>query len=160
MTMLVLNYIRCPPRKKQVLHFKCQYSPCTSTTLSSGETCRSSSVPPSPPALVPPQNKTMLIHNSVFPYPASECFTTLGTDKGSRDKVGVVVSFEVHIEELFLTEGFITMATGIRLFSSMGPFVHDHVPLLRDKQDMKSNLRTQTDTEELIFGQEEPKTLR
>lgn len=41
-----------------------------------------------------------------------------------------MVSFEVHIEKLFLTEGFITMATGIRLFSSMGPFVHDHVPLL------------------------------
>lgn len=41
-----------------------------------------------------------------------------------------MVTFEVHIEELFLTEGFITMATGIRLFSSMGTFVHDHVPLL------------------------------
>lgn len=41
-----------------------------------------------------------------------------------------MVSFEVHIKELFLTEGFITMATGVRLFSSMGPFMHDHVPLL------------------------------
>lgn len=66
----------------------------------------------------------------MFPYPASERFTTLGTDKGSRDKVGIMVSFEVHIKELFLTEGFITMATGVRLFSSMGPFMHDHVPLL------------------------------
>lgn len=62
--------------------------------------------------------------------PASECFATLGADKGSRDKVGIVVSLEVHVEELLLAEGFITMATGIRLFSSMGPFVHDHVPLL------------------------------
>lgn len=41
-----------------------------------------------------------------------------------------MVSLEVHVEELLLAEGFITMATGIRLFSSMGPFVHDHVPLL------------------------------
>lgn len=115
--------------------------------------------PPSPPAFVPLQNKTMLIQNSVFPYPASECFTTLGTHKGSRNEVGIVVSFEVHIKELFLTEGFITMATGIRLFSSMGPFMHDHVPLLRDKQDMKSNPRTQADRKELICGLEEPKTL-
>lgn len=41
-----------------------------------------------------------------------------------------MVPLEVHVEELLLAEGFITMATGIRLFSSMGPFVHDHVPLL------------------------------
>lgn len=41
-----------------------------------------------------------------------------------------MVSFEVHVEELLLPEGFIAMAAGVRLFSSMGPFVHHHVPLL------------------------------
>lgn len=86
-------------------------------------------------SLIPPQTTT--IQSSIFPYPASECFATLGTDEGSRDKVRIVVSFEVHIEELFLTEGFITMATGIRLFSSMGPFMHDHVSLLTGTRQEK-----------------------
>lgn len=32
------------------------------------------------------------------PYPASESLATLGTDKDRRDKVGVMVAFEVHVE--------------------------------------------------------------
>lgn len=51
-----------------------------------------------------------------------------------------MVSLEVHVEELLLAEGFITMATGIRLFSSMGPFVHDHVPLLAQTGKMETHV--------------------
>lgn len=64
-------------------------------------------------------------------YSARECFATLGADKGSWDKVRVMVALEVHVKQLFLTEGFIAVATGIRLFSSVRSLVHDHVPLLQ-----------------------------
>lgn len=43
-----------------------------------------------------------------------------------------MVALEVHIKQLLLPEGFIAMATGVRLFSSVGSLVHDHVPFLEE----------------------------
>lgn len=65
------------------------------------------------------------------PYPACECFPTLGTDKGRRDKVGVMIALEVHVKELFLAEGLVAVAAGIRLLPCVSALVHDHVPLLQ-----------------------------
>lgn len=63
-------------------------------------------------------------------YTARERFATLRADEGSWDKVGIVVALEVHVKQLLLAEGFVAMATGVRLFSSVGSLVHDHVPFL------------------------------
>lgn len=41
-----------------------------------------------------------------------------------------MIAFEVHVKELFLTEGLVAVAAGIRLLPSVGTLVHDHVPLL------------------------------
>lgn len=43
-----------------------------------------------------------------------------------------MIAFEVHVKELFLTEGLVAVAAGIRLLPSVGTLVHDHVPLLKD----------------------------
>lgn len=65
------------------------------------------------------------------PYPACECFPTLGTDKGRRDKVGVMIALEVHVKELFLAEGLVAVTAGVRLLPRVSALVHDHVPLLK-----------------------------
>lgn len=65
-------------------------------------------------------------------YTARERFATLGADKGSWDEVRVMVALEMHVKQLLLTEGFIAMATGVRLFSSVGSLMHDHVPFLEE----------------------------
>lgn len=62
--------------------------------------------------------------------PAGECFPTLRTDKGRRDKVGIMIALEMHVKELLLAEGLVAVAAGIRLLSRVGALVHDHVPLL------------------------------
>ena len=67
---------------------------------------------------------------SCHSIPACKCFPTLRTDKGRRDKVGVMIVFEVHVKELFLTEGLVAVAAGVRLLPGVGALVHDHVPLL------------------------------
>lgn len=68
-------------------------------------------------------------------YPPSEGLATLGTYKGSGDKVGVMVTFEVHVQQLFLPEGFVTLAAGERFFSSVCAAMHYHVPLLETQSD-------------------------
>lgn len=65
-------------------------------------------------------------------YPACECFPTLRTDEGRRDKVRVVIAFEVHVKELFLAESLVAVAAGIRLLPGVSTLVHDHVPLLKE----------------------------
>lgn len=78
------------------------------------------------------QERVIKNHNGkTDPYPASECFPTLGTDKGCRDKVGVVITLEVHVKELFLAEGLVAVTAGIRLLARVSALVHDHVPLLK-----------------------------
>lgn len=62
--------------------------------------------------------------------PACECFPTLRTDKGSGDKVGIMIALEMHVKELFLAEGLVAVAAGIRLLPRVSALVHDHVPLL------------------------------
>lgn len=42
-----------------------------------------------------------------------------------------MIAFEVHVEELFLAEGLVAVAAGIRLLPSVSALVHDHVPLLK-----------------------------
>ena len=41
-----------------------------------------------------------------------------------------MIVFEVHVKELFLTEGLVAVAAGVRLLPGVGALVHDHVPLL------------------------------
>lgn len=62
--------------------------------------------------------------------PASEGLAALGADKGSGDKVGVVVAFEVHVQQLLLSESLLTLAAGVWFLSSVGSTMHDHVALL------------------------------
>ena len=45
-----------------------------------------------------------------------------------------MIAFEVHVKELFLTEGLVAVAAGIRLLPSVGALVHDHVPLLQENE--------------------------
>lgn len=71
-----------------------------------------------------------IISMSCHGIPACECLPTLRTDKGCRDKVGVMIAFEMHVKELFLAEGLVAVAAGIRLLPSVGALMHDHVPLL------------------------------
>lgn len=89
---------------------------------------------------------TLLCFPSIFPFytiwtstivsmschgiPACKGLPTLRTDKGRRDKVGVMIAFEVHVEELFLAEGLVAVAAGVRLLPGVRALVHDHVPLL------------------------------
>lgn len=49
-----------------------------------------------------------------------------------------MVALEVHIKQLLLTEGFIAMATGVRLFSSVGSLMHDHMPFLKKPRNKVS----------------------
>lgn len=62
--------------------------------------------------------------------PASEGLATLGAYKGCGYKVGVVIAPKVHVQQLFLSESFLTLAAGVWLLPSMGALVHDHVTLL------------------------------
>lgn len=64
------------------------------------------------------------------PYSACEGLATLGADKGGGDEVGVVVAFEVHVQQLLLSEGLLTLAAGVRFLSSVGSTMHHHVALL------------------------------
>lgn len=89
---------------------------------------------------------TLLCFSSILPFytiwtstiismpchgiPTCKCFPTFRTDEGCRDKVGVMIAFEVHVEELFLAEGLVAVAASVRLLPSVGALVHDHVPLL------------------------------
>lgn len=68
------------------------------------------------------------------PYPACEGLATLGTDEGGGDKVGVVVAFEVHVQQLLLSEGLLALTAGVRLLSSVGSTMHHHVTLLSPTQ--------------------------
>lgn len=65
-----------------------------------------------------------------FPYPASKGLATFRTDKSSGDKVGVMVAFEVHVQQLLLSEGLFTLAAGIWFLSCVGSTMHHHVALL------------------------------
>lgn len=51
-----------------------------------------------------------------------------------------MIAFEVHVEELFLAEGLVAVAAGVRLLPSVGALVHDHVPLLKENA-VKEGLR-------------------
>lgn len=62
--------------------------------------------------------------------PAGECLATFVADEGSGDKVGIMVALEVHVQELLLSEGFVTLAAGKRLFPRVRTLVHDHVTFL------------------------------
>lgn len=64
------------------------------------------------------------------PYPASEGLATLGADEGGWDKVWVVITFEVHVQQLLLSEGLLTLATGVWFLSSVCSTMHHHVALL------------------------------
>lgn len=63
-------------------------------------------------------------------YPASEGLTTLAADKGSGNKVGIMVALEVHVQKLFLPECFLTLAAGKWLLPSVCALMHYHVALL------------------------------
>lgn len=63
-------------------------------------------------------------------YPACEGLAALRAHKGSGHKVGVMVATKMHVQKLFLSESFLTVAAGIWLFPSVGAFVHHHVTLL------------------------------
>ena len=63
-------------------------------------------------------------------YPASEGLAALRADEGSGDEVGVVVASEVHVQQLLLSEGLLTLAAGVRFLSGVGSTVHHHVTLL------------------------------
>jgi hypothetical protein len=41
-----------------------------------------------------------------------------------------MIALEVHVEELFLAEGLVAVAAGVRLLPGVGTLVHDHVPFL------------------------------
>lgn len=86
-------------------------------------------------------------------YPASECLATLGAHKGGGYEVGVVVAAEVHVQQLFLPEGLLTVAAGVRLLAGVGALVHDHVPLLSTKGESKSEMHAwgQKDTSHQRF---------
>lgn len=71
-----------------------------------------------------------IISMSCHGIPTCKCFPTLRTHKGCRDKVGVVIALEVHVEKLLLAEGLIAVAAGVRLLPGVSALVHDHVPLL------------------------------
>lgn len=64
------------------------------------------------------------------PYPASEGLATFGADERSWNKVGIMVAFEVHVQQLLLSEGLLTLAAGVWFLSSMGSTMHYHVTLL------------------------------
>ena len=40
----------------------------------------------------------------------------------------------MHVKELFLAEGLVAVAAGVRLLPSVGALMHDHVPLLKDSE--------------------------
>lgn len=63
-------------------------------------------------------------------HPASEGLATLGADEGRGDEVGVMVAFEVHVQQLLLPEGLLTLAAGVRLLPGVRSPMHDHVALL------------------------------
>lgn len=73
-------------------------------------------------------------------YPASEGLATLGAYKGRWYEVRVMVAPKVHIQELFLPEGLVTLATRVWLLPGMGAFMHDHVALLLAKSTQKSTI--------------------
>lgn len=62
--------------------------------------------------------------------PASECLATFVADEGSGDEVGIVVTLEVHVQELLLPESFVTLAAGEWLLPRVGALVHYHVAFL------------------------------
>lgn len=66
-------------------------------------------------------------------YPASESLATLCAYEGRWYKVGVMVAPKVHVQELFLPKGLITLVTRVWLLPGMGAFMHDHVTLLLAK---------------------------
>lgn len=41
-----------------------------------------------------------------------------------------MVASEVHVQQLLLSEGLLTLAAGVRFLSGVGSTVHDHVTLL------------------------------
>lgn len=73
-----------------------------------------------------------------FSYPACKSLATLGAHKGSGHKVGVMVATKMHVQELFLSESFLTVAAGVWLFPSVGALVHYHVALLAEQEDIFS----------------------
>lgn len=62
--------------------------------------------------------------------PAGEGLATLVANKGSWNKVGIMVALEVHIQKLLLPECFITLAAGKRLLPSVCALVHYHMAFL------------------------------
>jgi hypothetical protein len=44
----------------------------------------------------------------------------------------------VHVEELFLAEGLVAVAAGVRLLPGVGTLVHDHVPFLKQSHSRES----------------------
>lgn len=45
-----------------------------------------------------------------------------------------MIAFEVHVKELFLAEGLVAVAAGIRFLPCVGALVHDHMPLLKESR--------------------------
>lgn len=71
-----------------------------------------------------------------FTYPACESLSTLSAHKRSGHEVGVMIASKMHVQELFLSKCFLTVAAGIWLFPSVGTFVHHHVTLLTEHKKM------------------------
>lgn len=46
-----------------------------------------------------------------------------------------MIAFEVHVQELLLSEGLLTLAACVRFLSSMGAAMHYHVALLNYKTE-------------------------
>jgi len=63
-------------------------------------------------------------------YPARERLAAFRADEGRGNKVGVVVALEVHVQQLLLPEGLLTLAAGVWLLARVGAAVHHHVALL------------------------------
>lgn len=63
-------------------------------------------------------------------YPACERLAAFRANKGCGNKGGVMVALEVHVQQLLLPEGLLTLATGIWLLARVGAAMHHHVALL------------------------------
>ena len=70
-------------------------------------------------------------------YSASKCFVAFAAHEGSRNKVWIMVAFEVHIQKLFLSERLLTLAAGKRFLSCVCSLVHHHVALLEAKYNSR-----------------------
>lgn len=67
-------------------------------------------------------------------YPAGEGLATFVAHKGSGDKIGIMVTLEVHVQKLLLPEGFLALAAGKWLLPCVCALVHYHMAFLQGKR--------------------------